>query len=108
MHGLHFLRKLITNVKKLDCALLPPTRRTLEMKIRRAHYVTMLWTNATTATPLIGLEPYDYGWTSDVEGRLQPSWFNGPAMPDILYKNTDNEEEASSGDEDSDEEVSET
>ncbi|KAJ8023702.1 hypothetical protein HOLleu_36213 [Holothuria leucospilota] len=51
----------LASIKKLDCALLPPTRRTLEMKIRRANYVTMLWTNAATATLGMGTSPCDYG-----------------------------------------------
>ncbi|ESO95158.1 hypothetical protein LOTGIDRAFT_160924 [Lottia gigantea] len=45
----------LANVKRIDCALLPPTRKTLEMKISRLQYVTVLWTLATKACPGDGL-----------------------------------------------------
>ena len=98
-------------MKKLDCALLPPCRKTLQMKIRRAQYVAMLWNNASTAAPMTGHSPCDYGWSLDDKGRLLPKWFEGSEIPDNLLKRS-TEEDMSSGDEerlpDSEEELSDS
>ena len=52
----------LANVKKIDCSLLPPSRRSLEMHLLRARYVTIIWLNASQACPAEGLSPTDYGW----------------------------------------------
>ena len=54
------------------------------MKIRRAQYVTMLWTRATTNYPADGLLPTYYGW-SVKDNILKPNWFEGPTVPDALF-----------------------
>ncbi|KAK3895072.1 hypothetical protein Pcinc_001168 [Petrolisthes cinctipes] len=51
----------LANIKRVDCALLPPTRQTLKMKIRRSQYVAALWRQATEASPGSGLRPSDFG-----------------------------------------------
>ncbi|XP_048869412.1 uncharacterized protein LOC125741923 isoform X1 [Brienomyrus brachyistius] len=73
----------LANIKKVDCALLPPSRQTLKKKMMRAHYVTVLWSHANTASPDQGLSPTDYGWCCK-EGLLQPTWFDGPSVLDSL------------------------
>lgn len=78
----------MANIKKLDCAMLPPCRKTLEMKIRRAQYVAMLWTNAAMTEPTAELIACEYGWEKDNEGILQPIWFEGPELPDCLFGDT--------------------
>ena len=86
----------LANVKRVDCALLPPCQKTLEMKILRTKYVTTLWTEARTASPATGMVPINYGWHMD-NGILEPIWFKGPTMPDNLFvndKKLDNEAEA--------------
>ena len=86
----------LANVKRVDCALLPPCQRTLDMKVQRTKYVTTLWTEARTARPAAGMLPVEYGWHMD-NGILEPIWFKGPAMPDNLFENDsseiDNEDE---------------
>lgn len=79
-----FQENPLANIKKIDCALLPPSLRTLEKKLQRAHYVTVLWSHANTASPDQGLSPTDYGWSvkSDL---LQPTWFDGLPAPDSLF-----------------------
>ncbi|MPC70324.1 hypothetical protein E2C01_064568 [Portunus trituberculatus] len=74
------------HIKKVDCALLPPSRRTLKKKLLRAHYVTVLWSHANTASPDQGLCATDYGWAVDGD-LLQPTWFDGPAVPDSIFPN---------------------
>ena len=88
----------LANVKRVDCALLPPSRRTLQMKVRRAQYVTILWTNAATASPGDGLSPTEYGWSVN-DNLLQPIWFQGPAVPDTLFTNSTTVEVDSDSDE---------
>ena len=85
-HLIVFQENPLANIKRVDCALLPPTRRTLQMKIRRAQYVTSIWTQATTASPGDGLSPTDYGWSADINNRLEPVWFEGPATPESLFQ----------------------
>ena len=40
---------------------LPPTDEALEINIKRAHYVAILWKNCITGTPP-ELDPLEYGW----------------------------------------------
>ena len=84
------LDKPLANIKRVDCALLPPCLRTLEMKVLRTRYVTTLWTYARTASPCSEMSPEDYGWCMN-DNILEPVWFKGPAIPDNLFvpKNTE-------------------
>ncbi|KAG1684928.1 hypothetical protein GQR58_009264 [Nymphon striatum] len=77
----------LANVKRVDCALLPPSRRTLQMKVLRAQYVAILWKNAATASPGNGLSPIEYGWSVN-DNVLQPIWFQGASVPDTLFSNS--------------------
>ena len=89
----------LANIKKIDCALLPPCRRTLAMKIRRTQYVTSIWTRAATANPSEGMMPVDYGWAVDASDNiLKPVWFEGSAIPDDLFANRDHIPDNSSPD----------
>ncbi|XP_068212466.1 uncharacterized protein [Palaemon carinicauda] len=70
--------------KRIDCALLPPSRPALEKQLQRAHFVTVVWSHTDQASPDQGLSPTDYGWSTNGE-LLQPMWFDGPAVPDTLF-----------------------
>lgn len=72
-------------VKKVDCAILPPCAKTVHNKLLRAHFISIIWGNAYSSEPADGLSPLDYGWKDD-EGMFVPDWFQGPAMPDELFK----------------------
>ena len=52
----------MTNVKKVDFALLPPWAKTVHNKMQRAHYISIIWGNADSAHPGNGLDPLNYGW----------------------------------------------
>ena len=78
-------------MKKIDCALLPPCKRSLEMKLRRSKYVAILWTQASSAYPMRHLSPVDYGWFLNNE-QLQPNWFEGTAIPSSIFRNVEKEE----------------
>lgn len=71
----------LTNVKRVDCALLSPCLQTLNMKVQRTKYVTTLWTEARTTTTVSGMVPIEYGWHMN-NGILETIWFKGPAMSD--------------------------
>ena len=93
---LTFQNNPLANIKRIDCALLPPCRRTLQKKLQRAHYVTVLWNRADTAYPGQDLSPTDYGWSADGT-LLFPTWFEGPAIPDVLFgTGSNNNKEAQS------------
>ena len=81
---IYFQENPLADIKKIDCALLPPSRRALTKKLQRAHYVTVLWRNANTVSPDQGLSPTDFGWS--VKGSLlQPTWFDEPSAPDSMF-----------------------
>ena len=92
MQFFNFQENPLANIKRIDCALLPPSRPTLEMKVRRAQYVAALWTHAVTASPGDGLSPTDYGWCVK-DNLLKPTWFEGPAIPDTLFTDGSNDED---------------
>jgi hypothetical protein len=75
----------MTNVKKVDCALLPPCAKTVHNKLRRAHFITIIWGQADSPHPGLGLDPLNYGW-KDKNGYYTPDWFLGPAVPDELFQ----------------------
>ena len=104
---LSFQENPLANIKKIDCALLPPSRRALKKKLLRAHYVTILWSHADTSLPSQGLDPTDYGWCRK-ENLLQPKWFDGPSVPDTLFSTNANGEDVNEenvDDSDSDETI---
>ncbi|KAK3883498.1 hypothetical protein Pcinc_012197 [Petrolisthes cinctipes] len=86
--------KPLTNIKRIDCALLPPSRRALDKKLQRAQYVSILWNHANLACPDQGLSNTDYGWSAN-GNLLQPVWFDGPALPDALFTDRDNNKDDS-------------
>ena len=92
MPFIDFQKNPLENIKRADGALLPPTRRSLEMKVHWTQYVTALWAHAITSYPAEGLSPTDYGWS--LHGNLlKPIWFKGPTIPDNLFKSgTTNED----------------
>ena len=96
LHHLHIMQSFqenpLANVKKIDCALLPPSHTSLKMKLLRAQYVTILWMSASSAYPTDGMSPTDYGWLLQ-DGILQPHWFDGPAIPESVFTN-DNDADA--------------
>lgn len=75
----------MTNVKKVDCALLPPCAKTVHKKLQRAHFISVLWGNADLPHPGNGLDPLQYGW-KDKNGCYTPDWFSGPSIPDDLFE----------------------
>lgn len=91
----------MANIKRVDCALLPPSRKTLKKKLQRAHFVTMIFSHADKVSPTQDRSPNDYGWITNGE-LLQPAWFDGPAVPENLFTNPEDEHDIefdSSGDE---------
>ena len=92
MPFIDFQKNPLANIKRIDCALLPPSRPSIDMKIRRRQYVTALWTHAVTASLGDGLSPTDYGWSVN-NNLLKPTWFEAPAIPDSLFTNGSNNAE---------------
>jgi len=84
----------MANVKKVDCALLPPCAKTLNHKTRRAHFISIVWGNADSAHPGQGLDPLNYGW-KDKNGYYAPDWFSGPAVPNYFFEEEEVEDESS-------------
>ena len=83
----------MTNVKKVDCALIPPCAKTVYNKMQRAHFISILWGNADSAHPGHVLDPLNYGW-KEKNGYYTPDWFLGPALPDYLFHEREREEDS--------------
>ena len=48
--------------------------------------MTTSWKNAIKAFQTAGITPGNYGWSKNDDGILMPVWFNGPELPDCLFK----------------------
>ena len=75
----------MANVKKADCALLPPCQKILKNKVQRANYVSIIWANAGSPQPDQGLDPVQFGWKS-YNGHFTPHLFPRLVEPDNLFK----------------------
>lgn len=75
----------MTNIKKVDCALLPPCSDALKQKLRRAQLVSTIWGKANLPQPAHHLDPLDYGWKEE-NGCYVPIWFTGPSLPEDLFE----------------------
>lgn len=98
----------MANVKRVDCALLPPCSKTVRNKLQRAHYVSIIWGNADTAYPP-QLDPLQYGWSIKNQCYV-PEWFEEPALPDDLQESqiddqTDDSDDSNAWSDDSDTEL---
>ena len=84
------------NIKKVNCALLPPCSKVVKKHIQRTKYVSLLWNNATKSSPTEGRAPVDFGWELSAEGLLVPSWYDGWQFPNQITLEDNEEEEDSS------------
>ena len=77
--------RIIDQIKRCNCASLPPCANTLRKHIKRANYVAKMWRSADEYDPTGGDSPLDYGWELGEYG-LQPEWFDGSQLPDSLIQ----------------------
>ena len=78
----------ITPTSKVDLARLPPCRRSLIPRIKRANYRAAQWKNTHENFPETPFPAADHGWAVDDDSRqLEPVWSNGhvppPSMADL-------------------------
>ena len=83
----------MTNVKKFDCALLPPCAKTVHKKMQLAHFISILWGNADSAHPRHSLDTLNYRW-KEKKSYNTPDWFLGHALPDYIFHEGEREEES--------------
>ena len=62
-------------IDKINCACLPPCRDTLNQHIKRANFVSLLWSRAESINPSDGLDPLEYGWQLDDNNHHVPIWY---------------------------------
>lgn len=91
------------NIKKVDCALLPPCKKTLINKLARAHFVSIFWGNADSPEPDHDLDPVQYGWKLE-DGHYKFDWFSGSSVPEELFVEPNNDRIDEQPEEDIDEE----
>ena len=63
-------------------ASLPPCRNSLNQHIHRVNYQVAFWKRALEAAPEIP-DPEGHVWI-EVDGQLEPLWFDGPLLPQQL------------------------
>lgn len=80
-----FQENMMTSVRKVDCALLPPSAKTVHNKLLRAHFISILLGSADSPHPEQGLDPLNFGW-KEKNGYYVPEWFVGPLSQIIFSK----------------------
>ena len=87
MSGPKDLKNPLGKIKRIDCAVLSPCSKTLDKKIMRCHYVSVMWSKAGCSNPLDGMsDPTKFGWK--MENEYVPEWFSGTSVPSAI-SNTD-------------------
>ena len=77
---------------KMDASLMPPCKKVLVEKVKRAHLIARRWTSAPYPCPPPDC-PEEAGW-QHCDGEFKILWFEGDPLPhtvDILYKDHDEE-----------------
>ena len=75
--------KILSKVKKVNCASLFPCNKSLYEHIQRENFAAMIWRNADQCMPNVN-NPLDFGWKAEDSETLQPLWFEGRAIPDFI------------------------
>ena len=70
----------VNPTKNVDLASVAPCRKSLEQHIRRVNYQVGIWKHSHLPDPDIPAPTENHGWHS-VDGKLEPLWFNGEALP---------------------------
>ncbi|KAK3868822.1 hypothetical protein Pcinc_025860 [Petrolisthes cinctipes] len=82
----------LANVKRINCALLPPCTNTLQKKIQRVQYLRTLWHHADMRNPSDGIDPTSFGWKKE-STEFAPEWFDGSSVPlALIQDNTPTDE----------------
>ena len=85
-------KNLASQVKKINCASLPLCDKVLKLHIKRAHYVSILWSRADTTHPDKDINSRDYGWQKK-DGHFIPLWYDGDCLPESLVRKDMQEDE---------------
>ena len=90
-------RSSAKKLKKVDCGLLPPCQKVLQLKMQRSNMIARLWLNADQPNPSIDLDPLNFGWIK-VENTLYPKWYDGSPLPSAAQLETPDEIDTESED----------
>ena len=84
----------MTNVKKVNCAVIPICAKTVHNKMQRAHFISIIWGNADSARPGHGLyHLMNHGW-KEKNGYYTPDLFLSPALLGYLFLEGEQEEDS--------------
>ena len=89
-------KDLQANLKKINCASLPPCEKTLLNHIKRAQYVARMWKRADETNPTRNASPTDYGWKLS-QNCFEPDWFQGISIPQSLTRTLTSPADANGG-----------
>ncbi len=80
------LRWFLYSNRAAEAENLPPTSGSLDLHIRRAHYISMIWRKAYENHPCLP-EPAEYGWTFDIgSSRFFPVRCLNPPAPEAVLQ----------------------
>lgn len=69
--------------RNIDISTVPPCRKSLEQHIRRVNYQVAIWKHSHVTNPDIPAAYDGHGWTL-IEGKLEPLWYDGEALPQLV------------------------
>ena len=87
--------------RNMDMSKVPPCRKSLEQHIRRVNYQVAIWKRSHVPKPDVPVANESHGWTL-VDGKLEPLWFDGSALPKELINIQDQPRDISDDDEEED------
>ena len=74
----------LEKIKGSNPSCIPPCRKVLVEKVRRANLVASIWKNATRPNPS-NIKPEENGWLL-IEGKYYINWFNGDMVPQQVWQ----------------------
>ena len=76
------------NIKKINCASLPPCQKFVEKNIQGAQYVVKIWKRCYASDPTDRLEPVNNCWKM-IGQNLEPDRYSRTYLPEQLVKDID-------------------
>ena len=97
----------LSAASNIDMSNIPPCRKSLEQHIRRVNYQVAIWKQSCDPNPAVPDASDGHGW-SLIDGKIEPLWFDGDALPQELIDIEANLAKGNSDDDSDDSDDSET
>lgn len=97
---------MINPTKKFDTAFIPPPKVSFLEHCKRVNFEVGKWKRSHEQFPIIPSPFDDNGWSQDLNGFLQPTWYKGDMLPQSIINELPTESENNESEE-KDEDVEE-